>query len=101
MAAPIAGFLYGVGIQIDLTALAWWASSAVALIGVAQALLISQRKTGPQHEVHAAPFHFIEHEHQQRRQHRPSIVHIHVSEDGGHDGADERTPLRPARSVSH
>ena len=102
MAAPIAGFLYGVGIQIDFTALAWWASSAVALVGVAQAFFIAQRKTGPQHEVHVtAPFHFIEHEHQQRRQHRPSIVHIHVSEDGAQDGANERTPLRPARSVSH
>jgi hypothetical protein len=102
MAAPIAGFLYGVGIQIDLTALAWWASTAVALVGVVQAFFIVQRKTGPQHEVHvAAPFHFVENEHQQRRQHRPSIVHIHVSEDGRHDGAEERTPLRPRRSMSH
>jgi hypothetical protein len=49
----------------------------------------------------AAPFHFVENEHQQRRQHRPSIVHIHVSEDGRHDGAEERTPLRPRRSMSH
>lgn len=102
MAAPIAGFLYGIGIQIDLTALAWWASTAVALVGVVQAFFIVQRKTGPQHEVHvAAPFHFVENEHQQRRQHRPSIVHIHVSEDGTHDGVDERTPLRPRRSMSH
>ena len=101
MAAPIAGFLYGVGIQIDLTALAWWASTAVALAGVVQAFFIVQRKTGLQHEVHvAAPFHFVENEHQ-RRQHRPSIVHIHVSDDGGHNGADERTPIRPTRSASH
>lgn len=102
MAAPIAGFLYGVGIQIDFTALAWWASSVVALVGVVQAFFIVQRKTGPQHEVHvAAPFHFVENEHQQRRQHRPSIVHIHVSEDAGNDSTDERAPLRPTRSVSH
>ena len=102
MAAPIAGFLYGVGIQIDLTALAWWASTVVALVGVAQAFFIVQRKTGPQHEVHvAAPFHFNENEQSQRRQHRPSIVHIHVSEDVTHNNSDERTPLRPTRSMSH
>jgi hypothetical protein len=102
MAAPIAGFLYGVGIQINFTALAWWASTAVALVGVAQAFFIAQRKTGLQHEVHvAAPFHFIENEHNQRRHHRPSIVHIRVSEDGTHESADERTPLRPTRSMTH
>lgn len=102
MAAPIAGFLYGIGIQINFTAVAWWASTAVALVGVVQAFFIVQRKTGPQHEVHvAAPFHFTENEHHQRRQHRPSIVHIHVSEDASPSGVNERTPLRPTRSVSH
>lgn len=101
MAAPIAGYLYGVGIQIDLTALAWWASTAVAIVGVVQAFFISQRKTGPQHEVHvAAPFHFVDNEHQQRR-HRPSIVHIRVGSEAEHNDADERTPLRPTRSATH
>jgi hypothetical protein len=101
MAAPIAGYLYGVGIQIDLTALAWWASTAVALIGVVQAFFISQRKTGPQHEIHvAAPFHYVDNEHQPRR-HRPSIVHIRVSNDGENNETNERTPLRPTRSNSN
>jgi hypothetical protein len=101
MAAPIAGYLYGVGIQIDLTALAWWASTAVALIGVVQAFFISQRKTGPQHEVHvSAPFHFVDNENQPRR-HRPSIVHIRVGDDSEHNETNERTPLRPTRSNTH
>lgn len=101
MAAPIAGFLYGVGIQVDLTAVAWWASTAVALVGAVQAFFINQRKKGPQHEVHvAAPFHFMENEHHSRR-HRPSIVHIHVEEEANRGEANERTPLRPTRSGSH
>lgn len=101
MAAPIAGFLYGVGIQIDLTALAWWASTVVALAGAVQAFFINQRKTGPQHEVHvAAPFQFMENEHR-HRQTRHSIVHIHVGEERGNDDTDERTPLRPTRSAIH
>jgi hypothetical protein len=102
MAAPIAGFLYGIGIQMNFTALAWFASTAVAFVGVVQAFFIVQRKTGPQHEIHVPePFHFIEHEQQQRGQHRPSIVHIRVSQDVTHDRDNERTPLRPTRSASH
>lgn len=101
MAAPIAGFLYGVGIQIDLTALAWWASTVVALAGAVQAFFINQRKTGPQHEVHvAAPFQFMENEHRHRHT-RHSIIHIHVGEERGNDDTDERTPLRPTRSAIH
>ncbi|ORY02950.1 MFS multidrug transporter-like protein [Clohesyomyces aquaticus] len=36
VASPIAGALYGLGIEIRFTPLAWWASTFVAIIGVLQ-----------------------------------------------------------------
>lgn len=36
LAAPIAGALYGLGSQIELTAIAWWFSAAIALVGTIQ-----------------------------------------------------------------
>jgi len=36
VASPIAGLLYGLSIDIHFTALAWWASAAVAIIGAMQ-----------------------------------------------------------------
>lgn len=36
VASPIAGLLYGLSIEIHFTALAWWASALVALIGAMQ-----------------------------------------------------------------
>jgi MFS family permease len=36
MASPIAGLLYGLSIDLHFTALAWWASAAVAIIGAMQ-----------------------------------------------------------------
>lgn len=36
VASPIAGLLYGLSIDIRFTALAWWASAAVAIIGAMQ-----------------------------------------------------------------
>jgi hypothetical protein len=36
VASPIAGLLYGLSIEIHFTALAWWASAAVAIIGAMQ-----------------------------------------------------------------
>ncbi|KAF2872015.1 major facilitator superfamily domain-containing protein [Massariosphaeria phaeospora] len=42
MASPIAGYLYGVSIQIRFTPLAWWASAFVAVIGVLQIPFLSR-----------------------------------------------------------
>lgn len=93
MASPVAGFLYGVGIKIDLTAIAWWASALVAVAGAVQALTIRREDSGPRHQVHAVSF-AGESEQHQRRKHRPSIVRIRVQgSDSGYASEDERTPL--------
>ncbi|PYH46678.1 MFS transporter [Aspergillus saccharolyticus JOP 1030-1] len=46
MAPPIAGFLYSTGIKMECTALAWWGSTLVAIIGAVQLSLIRQKKHG-------------------------------------------------------
>lgn len=94
IASPVAGFLYGVGINAEFTPLAWWASAVVAIAGAVQALCIHQQKSGMHHEVHAAaPCRFAPH----KKPRRHSVVHIHVQQpDSGYNSADERTPLRPA-----
>lgn len=53
IAAPVSGLLYTVGIHISFTALAWWASAVIAIVGGIQVLFIRQRK-GPQH-YHVTP----------------------------------------------
>lgn len=92
VASPVAGFLYGLGIRIEFTALAWWASAAVAVIGTIQAFFINRVKDGPQHTVRpVAPCRFMPEEH---RDHRPSVVHIKVHDpDSGYSSEDERTPF--------
>ncbi|KAJ6109733.1 hypothetical protein N7486_001968 [Penicillium sp. IBT 16267x] len=44
IASPIAGLLYGAGADIGCTAVAWWASSLVALLGVLQLWFIQQKR---------------------------------------------------------
>ncbi|KAG8632035.1 hypothetical protein KVT40_001175 [Elsinoe batatas] len=51
MASPIAGYLYGVGIQVNFTALAWFASAVVAVIGAIQAFFIGRTKPFETHHV--------------------------------------------------
>lgn len=51
LASPIAGLLYGIGIQIDFTALAWWASGVVAIIGAIQVFFINQKRNGEHYSV--------------------------------------------------
>src|SRR5699024_5824864 len=36
IAPPVSGYLYSAGAEIGLTALAWWASTIVAMIGAVQ-----------------------------------------------------------------
>lgn len=94
IASPIAGYLYSLGTRVEFTALAWWASSLVALVGMIQAFFINRRKKGENHRVQGlAPCKFMPNE--QHREHRPSIVHIRVEADpdSGYSSADERTPF--------
>ncbi|RAL07463.1 MFS transporter [Aspergillus homomorphus CBS 101889] len=44
MAPPIAGLLYSTGIKLECTALAWWGSTLVAIIGAVQLCFIQQKK---------------------------------------------------------
>ena len=99
VASPIAGLLYGIGINISLTAIAWWASALVAVVGAAQALMIKRNDHGDQYQVHAAaPCRFAE-AGEQYVKHKPSIVRIRLQPDrrGGDSGYgsdnDERRPL--------
>ena len=55
VASPVAGWLYGVGMQIDFTALAWWASAFVAIIGAIQVFFIHRDKNKTSHVRAAAP----------------------------------------------
>ena len=101
VASPIAGMLYGIGIQIDLTAIAWWASAFVAAIGAVQVLMIRRADGGPQHQVRAvAPCRFMGETQEQQLSRKKSIVHIRVQQtDSGYASEDERTPfLRRSRS---
>jgi hypothetical protein len=90
IASPIAGYLYGVGLSIDFTALAWWASALVAVLGIAQALFIPRDHHGPQHRVRPA----TSFSHCDERQDRPSVVRIRVqSHDSGYNSEEERRPF--------
>lgn len=93
MASPIAGLLYGIGIQMQFTAIAWWASALVAAVGAVQVFWIRRDKNGTQHRVESvAPCRFMPD--QTHREHRPSVVHIKVRDlDSGYASVDEETPL--------
>lgn len=44
IAPPVAGYLYSVGSKVGCTALAWWGSAFVAIIGAVQLWFIEQKK---------------------------------------------------------
>lgn len=94
IASPIAGMLYGIGIQVGFTAVAWWGSALVAAIGAIQALMIQRNDKGDQHQVRAvAPCRFMGETDDQRIRRKRSVVHIRVSDSGYASEEDERTPL--------
>ena len=96
IASPVAGFLYGVGINIDFTAIAWWSSALVAVIGALQVLMIKRDDSGPQHQVRpVARCRFMgETAEQERLRRKMSIVRIRVEDsDSGYSSEDEQTPL--------
>ncbi|KAI9833176.1 MAG: hypothetical protein M1819_003799 [Sarea resinae] len=41
---PVAGWLYGLGIRVGFTGIAWWASGIAALIGTAQVFFVEREK---------------------------------------------------------
>ncbi|KAK4620055.1 Major facilitator superfamily multidrug transporter mfsB [Fulvia fulva] len=92
LASPVAGYLYGIGMKMDFTAIAWWASALVAVVGTIQAFFVNRVKDGPQHRIRGvAPCRFVPDE---GREHRPSVVHIKIHDtDSGYNSADERTPF--------
>lgn len=47
VAPPVAGYLYTVGSQMDCTALAWWGSAAVAVVGAVQCFSV-RRPAAPE-----------------------------------------------------
>ncbi|KAI1334837.1 major facilitator superfamily domain-containing protein [Xylariaceae sp. FL0016] len=46
IAPPVAGYLYSLGAQIDCTALAWYGSALVAVVGAIQCFLVKREKNG-------------------------------------------------------
>ncbi|TKX20625.1 MFS transporter-like protein 132 [Elsinoe australis] len=81
IASPIAGYLYGVGIKIDYTAIAWFASAAVAVLGAFQAFWIEQKKSL---EVHHVGSRLIPEEPEDE------VTHINVREVPDREEQDER-----------
>nr|POE89837.1 putative membrane protein [Quercus suber] len=83
IASPVAGFLYGLGIKMEFTALAWWASALVAVIGALQVITIKRNRRGPQYHVQS----FIPPHHPRRHS---SVVRIRVqADDSGYSSAAE------------
>lgn len=44
IAPPAAGYLYSTGTTIGCTAIAWWSSTTIALVGTSQLWFIKRRK---------------------------------------------------------
>ncbi|KAK5169617.1 uncharacterized protein LTR77_005594 [Saxophila tyrrhenica] len=100
IASPVAGMLYGIGIQIGFTAIAWWGSALVAAIGAIQALTIARNSKGDQHHVRpVAPCRFMGETDEQRVRRKRSVVHIRVSDSGYASEEEERTPLMRRENV--
>ncbi|KAJ5981628.1 hypothetical protein N7499_009320 [Penicillium canescens] len=90
LAPPIAGFLYSAGAEMGCTAVAWWGSSFVALVGALQLWFIQRKRHAWATVHHATPFHYDQfsgHPHDE-------IVHIIVNDaDGGYDGVCSETAV--------
>lgn len=58
IAPPIAGLLYSTGAKFGFTALAWWASAAVAILGAMQLWFMTQHKSTLVMEQAASPLEY-------------------------------------------
>ncbi|PYI06260.1 MFS general substrate transporter [Aspergillus sclerotiicarbonarius CBS 121057] len=83
MAPPIAGILYSTGANIDLTALAWWGSTFVAIIGAVQLCFIEPKKHSSVIVHPVAHCHYTSHATPDKKE----TVHIIVTDTDG-DGTD-------------
>jgi hypothetical protein len=72
IAPPVAGLLYGLGIDIGFTGLAWFGAGAVALVGVLQLWFIPREKNNAATIRSAAPY--LTAEPQQQR----NVIHVTV-----------------------
>jgi hypothetical protein len=88
LASPIAGYLYGIGIQMQFTAIAWWASALVAVIGAIQVFWIRREKNGTHHRVQGILS-------SEEAPDEPNVVKIKVNNmtDSGYSSVDEETPF--------
>ncbi|KAE8334852.1 hypothetical protein BDV24DRAFT_18122 [Aspergillus arachidicola] len=75
IAPPIAGYLYSTGAELDCTALAWWGSTLVAIVGAVQLRFMERKKHSSATIQPAAPCHYLPNEAHPRR----DAVHIIVT----------------------
>ncbi|KAL3475328.1 major facilitator superfamily domain-containing protein [Aspergillus californicus] len=76
VAPPVAGYLYSTGADIKFTALAWWGSAFVAIIGALQLWFMTQKKHSFVTIDPAARCHFVHHDPQNRKE----SIHITVTD---------------------
>ncbi|KAL4927914.1 major facilitator superfamily domain-containing protein [Aspergillus undulatus] len=76
VAPPVAGYLYSAGADMEFTALAWWGSAFVAIIGALQLWFMTQKKYSSVSIQPAAHCHFIPEE----SRHQKENVHIIVTD---------------------
>jgi len=74
IASPIAGFLYGIGIQVNYTPISWWASAVIAVLGAFQVAFVKRKHKRATHIHSAAPCHFMPAE----EPFKADVVHIMV-----------------------
>ena len=75
---PIAGYLYGLGAEMNFTGLAWWGSAFVAVIGALQIFTIKRTKNKTATIRPMASCQFVRNSMQQERH---DVVHINVQEE--------------------
>ncbi|KAL4953087.1 major facilitator superfamily domain-containing protein [Aspergillus filifer] len=76
VAPPVAGYLYSTGADMKFTALAWWGSAFVAVIGALQLWFMTQKKYSSVSIQPAAHCHFFTEEAQNQKEN----VHILVTD---------------------
>ncbi|KAJ5339107.1 hypothetical protein N7452_005835 [Penicillium brevicompactum] len=81
LAPPIAGFLYSYGSRVGCTALAWWGSTLVAVIGALQLWFIQKNRHSSACVQPAPPFDYVAVPEQPHN----DVVHIIVNDGDSHE----------------
>lgn len=95
IAPPIAGFLYSTGADMNFTAIAWWGSALVAVMGAVQLCFMQHKKHASATIRPAMPchYHYVSDEPRPQKE----TIHIIVTDtDANADGAD----MSPSRRHS-